>query len=480
MQKRALIALLIVLMLLVSSCSLIQKDPEVDAATEIVKVGDEVFTKGTIQNMVQDYLQQEQIYYNQYYGQYIDITDKNIIANAQDAVINGVIRQSVLTSKSKELGLNTLSEEDQAEVNDLWQQYYDLVKNYMFGETELEGEELDKAITDSITTTFGITKESLVESTIAENLRNEIVKDVTVSDDEVAAEYDTRVANAKTSYENNPSAYGNAYNQGTSTIYYRPAGYRLVKQILIKFTDEDQTMLDELDSKISSLNSLITSYRNDLSAANLENLDELLGQVQSDVTVGLPEIGAVAPELIATTTDMLPADTEENVKQLLLDLHEAEEKLALYQTLRDDAQKAAYDHITADADDVLAQLNDGADWDTLMAEKTQDPGMQSGKTSETGYAVCENMSGFDSAFVNAAMALANIGDTSDKVASDMYGYYIIKYVGDVEEGAVALDDVKETIHDELLSTKQDETYNAKVDEWVAAANAKIDKKALND
>jgi len=480
MQKRALIALLIVLMLLVSSCSLIQKDPEVDAATEIVKVGDEVFTKGTIQNMVQDYLQQEQIYYNQYYGQYIDITDKNIIANAQDAVINGVIRQSVLTSKSKELGLDTLSEEDQAEVNDLWQQYYDLVKNYMFGETELEGEELDKAITDSITTTFGITKESLVESTIAENLRNEIVKDVTVSDDEVAAEYDTRVANAKTSYENNPSAYGNAYNQGTSTIYYRPAGYRLVKQILIKFTDEDQTMLDELNSKISSLNSLITSYRNDLSAANLENLDELLGQVQSDVTVGLPEIGAVAPELIATTTDMLPADTEENVKQLLLDLHEAEEKLALYQTLRDDAQKAAYDHITADADDVLAQLNDGADWDTLMAEKTQDPGMQSGKTSETGYAVCENMSGFDSAFVNAAMALANIGDTSDKVASDMYGYYIIKYVGDVEEGAVALDDVKETIHDELLSTKQDETYNAKVDEWVAAANAKIDKKALND
>ena len=152
----------------------------------------------------------------------------------------------------------------------------------------------------------------------------------------------------------------------------------------------------------------------------------------------------------------------------------------MYQTLRDDAQKAAYDHITADADDVLAQLNDGADWDTLMAEKTQDPGMQSGKTSETGYAVCENMSGFDSAFVNAAMALANIGDTSDKVASDMYGYYIIKYVGDVEEGAVALDDVKETIHDELLSTKQDETYNAKVDEWVAAANAKIDKKALND
>ena len=480
MQKRALIALLIVLMLLVSSCSLIQKDPEVDAATEIVKVGDEVFTKGTIQNMVQDYLQQEQIYYNQYYGQNIDITDKSLITDAQNDVIDRLIRESVLAAKAKEFGLDKLSEEDQAEVDDLWQQYYDLVKNYMFGETELEGEELDKAITDSITTTFGITKESLVESTIAENLRNEIVKDVTVSDDEVAAEYDTRVANAKTSYENNPSAYGNAYNQGTSTIYYRPAGYRLVKQILIKFTDEDQTMLDELDSKISSLNSLITSYRNDLSAANLENLDELLGQVQSDVTVGLPEIGAVAPELIATTTDMLPADTEENVKQLLLDLHEAEEKLALYQTLRDDAQKAAYDHITADADDVLAQLNDGADWDTLMAEKTQDPGMQSGKTSETGYAVCENMSGFDSAFVNAAMALANIGDTSDKVASDMYGYYIIKYVGDVEEGAVALDDVKETIHDELLSTKQDETYNAKVDEWVAAANAKIDKKALND
>ena len=480
MQKKALLALLIALMLLMSSCSLIQKDMAVDAATEIVKVADVVYTKGDIQEMVQSYLQQQQAYYAQYYGYNIDITSDSVIASAQDEVIQTAIEQAVTTAKAKELGLDTLNEEDQAEVDDLWQQYYDLVKNYMFADTELEGEELENAINDSIQSTFGVNKETLVASKVRENLRNEVVKDVTVSDDEVKTEFDTRVENAKSTYANSLSAYGSAYNNDSSTIYYRPAGYRLVKQILVKFTDEDDTMLDELDSKISTLNSQISSYRSDLENANLENLDELLTQVTSDVTIGLPNDGAVAPELIATTTDMLSDDTEESVKSLLLYLREAEEKLSVYQKLRDETQAAAYEHIDADADDILAQLANGADWDTLMAEKTQDPGMQSGKTSETGYAVCENMSGFDSAFVNAAMALEKVGDYSDKVASDLYGYYIIRYEGDVEEGPVDLADVQETIHDELLESKQNETYDAAVAQWVTDANAFIDKKSLNN
>ena len=39
MQKKAVLALLLAMTLLLSSCSLIQKDPAVDAATEIVSDG---------------------------------------------------------------------------------------------------------------------------------------------------------------------------------------------------------------------------------------------------------------------------------------------------------------------------------------------------------------------------------------------------------------------------------------------------------
>ena len=150
--------------------------------------------------------------------------------------------------------------------------------------------------------------------------------------------------------------------------------------------------------------------------------------------------------------------------------------------MQDEAKAKAYANIDGRADEILAEIANGADWDALMAEKTEDPGMQSGSdTAETGYAVCVNMSGFDSDFVNAAMALENIGDTSGKIASDLYGYYIIKYVADVEEGPVALDgEVKDTIKNDLQKTYEDEAYEAAVAEWVAAAKVTTDLKSLND
>jgi peptidyl-prolyl cis-trans isomerase C len=112
-----------------------------------------------------------------------------------------------------------------------------------------------------------------------------------------------------------------------------------------------------------------------------------------------------------------------------------------------------------------------------MDEKNQDPGM---KNNEKGYAVAAGMTNFDSAFVDAAMALAKPGDISDKVRGTSYGYYIIRYESDEAEGATPLDDVKETISSALLSTKQNEVYNTTVNQWVEEAGIKVDLNALKD
>ena len=45
MKKQALLAMMLALTLILSSCTLIQKDAAVDAATEILRLGDAVVTK---------------------------------------------------------------------------------------------------------------------------------------------------------------------------------------------------------------------------------------------------------------------------------------------------------------------------------------------------------------------------------------------------------------------------------------------------
>ena len=115
-----------------------------------------------------------------------------------------------------------------------------------------------------------------------------------------------------------------------------------------------------------------------------------------------------------------------------------------------------------------------------MAEKNQDPGMMSGVTAEKGYAVSADMTSFDSAFVEAAMALENIGDVSGKVRGNAYGYYIIKYVGDEPVGPVDIETVRDTITSSLLSTKQNDFYNETLAKWVEEADFKVDLKSLNN
>ena len=139
---------------------------------------------------------------------------------------------------------------------------------------------------------------------------------------------------------------------------------------------------------------------------------------------------------------------------------------------------SGHTHIAPQADDILAQLKDGADWDTLMAEKTDDPGMQEGApTAATGYAVSEGFTAMDEAFVNAAMALKNVGDVSPKTRG-MYGYYIIQYTSDVPEGPVPLEELRDIITEAELSAKKQAAYEEALGLWVAEADAKVNYDAL--
>lgn len=500
MNKKALLACLLAVMMLLSGCSLIVKDAAVDAATPIVTVGDTVYTKGEVQVMVQNYLMNMQNYYYQNYGYAIDITQPEVIADGQDAVIDMLVRESVLEAKMKELGLDTLSAEKQTEIDDMWAEYVAFAKDYFLADSGLEGEELEQTAEAYVYSMFGVTKEAMETEAKEAALKEQIVADVTVGDDEVAAEFDSKVAAAKESYATSPTAYGTAVNNGTA-VYYRPAGYRMVKSILLKFYDVDTDRINALDSKAGEQNTTATNTLNEINAMpaaegqDIAALCELVTvEVQrSDVetvttTTDLAEAGldpvqytSIDTTLTAETTDTLPADLDPEFAQAVRDYKVAVVLESNYRDLKAEAVETAYAHLDTAADEVLATLDGGAAWDTVMAEKTQDPGMQPGSTTaETGYAVCENFTSFDAAYVEAAMALTTVGEHTGKVRSDNFGYFIIQYAADVAEGPVDLAEVQDGIRAELLTAKQDSTFDAAVAQWISEATVVIDKKALNN
>jgi len=457
MRKKALLALMLAASLLLSGCALIVKDEAVDNATEILRLGDQVITKGEVKQQVD-----EQLYYNAYlnsmYGSSYDTSDPANIAAAQNTVIDAFKRRMTVSAKAKELGLDALTEEELEKVKTDAKASYDsnidYAKKTLLADSGLEGEALEEAALKEVEKE-GLTLEKLEESTketaISDKVREYVIKDVSVSDEEIQTEYDTRVENSKTSYPD-AGSYATAVNNGT-TVYYAPAGVRRIQQILTKFKDEDQTVIDEANKKVTEADTAVTAAQAKVDAAQ-ERLEA------EDISVEDKE-DAEADKAAAEEELAAAKKTQEEATQALKD-----------------ARDAAFANLDADADALLASLQEeGADWDAIMKEKNQDPGME---RHPDGYAVAADMVGFDPAFVQAAMALENVGDISGKVRGESYGYYILRYAGDEPEGAIALDTVKDSISSSLLTTKQNNTYNDTLAQWVEAAGIKVDLNALKD
>ncbi|MBQ7844816.1 MAG: SurA N-terminal domain-containing protein [Clostridia bacterium] len=495
MRKKSLLALLLAVAVLLTGCALVEKDPEVDRATEIIRVGDTVYTKGQVQDEVAYQLSYMNYIYSMY-GMAFDANAPETIAQAQQQVIDYLIEEAVLTQKIDELGLSALTEEEQAaldaQVEAAWTQNLDSVKASYFADTELAGEELDAALTAKCEE-LGVTRESLVKAETAyllqDKLYNHIVKDVTVTDEELLAAYTENVEADRATFETTPSAYGARINNASTTAYYRPAGYRMVKQILVEFTPDDLALLNEVESLIAEQKAAVTAAETALTNLGVADADTLL----TKVTVSMAQ-PAMAVSFLATATNLTnpvatqaPAmdvtaafdDTvDEATAAAVKSLAEAKALLAFYQHQLTTATNNAFANLDAEADAIIAQLKEGADWDVLMAEKTDDPGMKEGAaTAITGYAVCEGFASFDEPFVTAAMALKNVGDISPKTRG-AYGYYIIQYAADVAEGAIPMEEVQEELTAAQLTTKQEATYDQAIAQWVTESNATVNYEAL--
>ena len=493
-----LLALLLVLTMILSGCSLIVKDEAVDAARVVIRVGDDTYTKAQVLAQIQNQVNYMTALYSRY-GLSFDSTNADVMSSLTDNVLNSLVERSVLLAKAKELGLDQLTDEEKTKIEEDTASQLDSLRQSAATEFSLDLEtqlEEINAKLDEIGYTEEVVRKGVTESLLISKAEDYAVKDVTVTEDEIVADFNSKVEAAKTSYESDLSAYGKAVLNGT-TVYYRPAGYRNVKQILIKYSDEDSALVSNIQT---ALDNVITEQNN---AANvmaklggfdiaglcgiflggaLEGVPVLADELANQVTVTLKPATETptATVEVESSVSAFEEGLDETVAATAVTIAEAKAKRAFLEQQLADAKAKALANITPEADEVLAALAEGQDWDTLAEAHNDDPGMKAGAVNAaTGYPVCEGFTQFDAAFVEGAMALQKVGDYSDKIEGS-YGYYIIQYTSDVVEGAVDMETVHDTISSSLLSSKQSTVRDEVVAQWVKDANATINKDILND
>lgn len=117
--------------------------------------------------------------------------------------------------------------------------------------------------------------------------------------------------------------------------------------------------------------------------------------------------------------------------------------------------------IQAEADAALGRANAGEDFDALIEELGDDPGMTEEPAKTYGYMVYEG-SNYVEPFEEASLALTRDGQISALVPTD-FGYHIIERVSNAE-GAVPFDSVKESIIESQKTSKQSEAYQTFLEE----------------
>ena len=369
------------------------------------------------------------------YAQY-GIPVENYAAEIKQSIVEALVRQAVLDAKAEEMGLSELDEETKADLaeqaNADLETYIGYYSSY-FAKDGASDEENREATVKGLAEN-GISADALledrIENYVSEQLHDAVTKDVTVSEDEVQAKYQSMIEDDKDSYAEDDAAYNSA-RSGGETIAWNPEGYRAVKHVLVKFDEDQAKQYTEMQSALSGLN------------------DELAALDDPKPTAEPAEGGETgeAEEAAPRTREEIQKDIGEIGASI----------------------EVLYSQLLPRAQEVVDAFNAGTDIDTLIAQYGEDPGMTREPAMTQGYAVAETSTVWDPAFTEGAMSIAGIGQISEPVRGKN-GIHIIYYLGDITPGEVPFEDIKDGVAAAALEDKVAKTYDDQVNAWVEEAS----------
>ncbi len=467
-----LTALALALLLALTGCSLIEVDQEMDNAEAVATVNGVNITKGEVMDTYQ-YYQDYYAYLNYYYTGNSDISSQ--LESIKDDVLEAFIRQELVKQKAAELGLDTLSDEDKATIE---AQAAEKLEQYAADEIEdghvnTEGMSDEEAHAAALAhlEEEGVTLEKLIENEtttfISDRVRESVIKDVAVDESEIEEDFNKKVADNQSAFANSTYMYEYYHTNGT-TVYYNPEGYRTVKHILLKMNDDQKSELTALQDELDSVEDMIADLEAPAEEPEEGETPAEDGAAEGPSEDETPAEGEAAEESAEGET---PAEGETTEEAPVLTLDDLTARKAELEKSIDEKKAEILASFTEKVDEINAKLADGAAFDDLMAEYGEDPGMQSEPSMTTGYYVSASSTMWESAFTEAAMALKKIGDVSEPVLGSN-GVHIIYYNSDVTPGPIDIAEVHDDLAASLLSTKQDEAYEAEYQNWYKAAKIK--------
>lgn len=175
---------------------------EEEAKTVALKMGDLEITRGEVAEAVQDRLNMLVEMYA-LVGAPVDADDPEVIALAQAEAIRSLKEEMVLRAKAAELGLDRLTEEETAEAEEQAQRQWNAVVLYVCDNLlKEEGQQLEddarEAFIQEYLDEHGVSAEEYRKKVIKEyvdgKVRDYIVRDVSVSEEEIRTEYEKRKA----------------------------------------------------------------------------------------------------------------------------------------------------------------------------------------------------------------------------------------------------------------------------------------------
>ena len=468
MKKTGLAALLLALVLLLAGCA---PDEEAVLNRAVIRVGDVGYTYGELLEM-EDSLRASYdelaVLYESYGITMAPVTEEAI----RNEALNTLLLQAVVLDKANQMKLSQLTE---AEKRQLISQTDAEMANYraemeatlVFAEGMTDAEKA--AAVDAELEAQGVTRSAVYkierEAYIVEKTKAWAVSGVKVSEEDFAAAYDAQAASEKASCEQDLTCYGTMLLNGQTPVY-APAGYREVEWILLLPTEADDARLTAIDSARHEAEheaAHAEEHARELLGAEAD-LEALLKQVQ----VTLKEVTDPSAITVQQTGAAFGDELSEDARTAVIALAEARALEAAYAQQLTIAAAAAQESLQPEIDEILMRLRNGERWQLVMEHYTDDAGMQAGVP-----VVCQGFPYGPAAFVEAAMALEAPGAWSDAVYAEDVGWFIIRYMDDVQEGPVNREVVRETMMAELLAAKQEETFSATLDMWVSNASDRM-------
>ena len=444
-KLRKFAALLAVLCLTLTGCNLIGVDPLMQIAEDRAAVSDVYETvlaeydggTVTVADIIYDFNYQWSYYYQLYAMAGMEL-DEETVAMLRDSCVDAAVERAAQSAEAERRGL-ALTEEELAEAEQTARQLYDESYASLLSQATDADEDVRAARTEYELYASGQDYETVLAYYTAEALNAKLreQEDAGITDpgeESIEQAYDQRVESDEANYADSPASFESAMTSGT-LVTWMPEGYRTVKHILV-IPDE----------------SVLTPYQ----------------EAKSELDTMQSELDSLNEQLLAATDDD-PAEGEEAADPAALETQIAAQEAAI--AAAEEALQPLADACFADVQDTLdeiqSRLDAGEDFQTLIDEYGEDPGMQNEPTATVGYYVSADSTTWDTAFRDAAMLLSNVDDVSEPVLS-MSGVHIIRYESDVTPGPVPLDDIRDQLFDEALTTAREEHYGALLDEWVAA------------